>query len=133
MKTRKVLYTIGATKAKEQMKSRAHIIGRAEGTRENGDWYYYIWFGVDDKGRKYMVLADKVEGSYWRGAHRSCGHWHSGGTQTYTKYWNIYLRKNFKDTEEANRYWTIVNNNMVEWHVDDNKEFTEEQFDRLFK
>lgn len=130
---REVIYTIGGRKAKNQMLY-DYLVVRADGKWSEDTACYTIGFGVDDKGRRYMVLAEKVYGrGEWHGAYKSCGHWHGSGRSTFVKFWNVYKRKNFATAAEANRYWQIVNRNMVQWRVgEDHKVFTEEQFDILF-
>lgn len=124
---RKPIYVIGGRKAKDQIKAE-HLIECVDG------YCYTIGFGIDDKGQRYMVLAEKVEErGDWHGAYRSCGHWHSSGYRYYIKGWNVFLRKNFKDAEEGNKYFKIVSKNMCQWHVNEAyKKFTEEQFNKLF-
>ena len=134
---REDIYTIGRKKMHAQMVGEEMSITLAKGETEVGDGnfskYYDVFFGKDDRGRMYMVLATHEWGrGEYHGPYKSCGHWHSGGHTTYIRQYHIKLRKNFTDKDEANRYYSIVKNNMFERTVKDDKKFTEAQIDRLF-
>ena len=99
--------------------------------------YYHVLFGKDGKGTMYMALALKEYGAgEWHGARKINGHWHGAGCSYYVRCYHIKLRKNFKDADEANRYYNIVKNNMynrtVQQAEDPNRHFTEAQIDKLF-
>ena len=132
MTDREVIYTIGGRKAKSEMVGQSHLIRRKNGSPITNNYGYHIWFGIDKNGTRYMVLSEPEKDRFWHGAYRSCGHWHSSGFREYIKYWKIYKRKNFKNADEANRYFLIVTNNMENWRVEEDREFSEEQFDLLF-
>ena len=99
--------------------------------------YYHVLFGKDSKGRMYMALALKEYGvGEWHGAHKVNGHWHGAGCSHFVRCYHIKLRKNFKDADEANRYYNIVKANMynrtVQQTEDESRHFTEAQIDKLF-
>lgn len=137
---RDTLYVIGRKTFEAQQVGRGLTISLNKETEtEVGDGnfskYYNVLFGVDAKGQRYMVLATKEYGvGEWHGAYKSGGHWHGAGCSHFIKGYNVKLRKNFKDADEANHYYNIVKN-MTIWTVQDDvpeKYFTEAQIDRLF-
>lgn len=99
--------------------------------------YYDVLFGKDNKGRMYMALAETEYGmGEWHGAYKSGGHWHGSGYSSFIKGYQVKMRKNFTDKDEANKYYNIVKTNMwnktVQDSTDPKRIFTEEQISMLF-
>ena len=138
---RDTLYIIGRrTFEKQQIGDRLNIeLANDQGDVGDGNYskYYDVLFGKDNKGRMYMALATKEWGvGEWHGAHKSGGHWHGAGCSHFIKGYQVKLRKNFKDADEANRYYNIVKINMYNRTVQDSenpeRRFTEEQITKFF-
>lgn len=138
---RETLYIIGRKTFEDQKVGNIMNIHLADTETHVGDgWfhkYYEVLFGVDAKGRRYMALATQETGVSSHGAHFSGGHWHGRGSTFYTMGYSIKLRKNFKDADEANKYYNIVKANMycrtVQDDEDDRRKFTEAQITEFFK
>ena len=135
---RETIYSIGRKKMEAQMVGEKLNIELAGGDRNDNfvNSYYYVMFGKDDKDRMYMVLATEVmESGEYHGPKKIGGHWHGGGCNWYIRQYNIKLRKNFTDKDEANRYYNIVKTNLYMRTVQDEHtktKLTEDQINRLF-
>lgn len=133
---RETLYIIGRRKIENQQVGRKMCINLEDSENavdEMDNKYYTVLFGKDEKGVMYMILAIEEQDSIWRNAHKSCGHWHGCGYYNFVKGYQVKLRKNFKDNNEANKYYNIVRQNMddiLTWRP--SRKFTEKQIDRLF-
>lgn len=140
MEKMKELYTIGRKKMEAQkvgeMFSCVPTDSSAKEYSGNFSRSWNIWFGIDDKGTRYMALAmDEWGVGEWRGAHKSGGHWHSAGCNHFIMGYNVYLRKNFSTKEEANKFY-----NLIKIHFDhrtfqdsDNKKYTEAELFGMFR
>lgn len=138
---RNTLYIIGRRNFEKQQIGLKLSISLADTETEVGDGnfskYYKVLFGMDAKGVRYMALATQEwAAGEWHGAYRSGGHWHGAGCNHFIKGYQIKLRKNFKNAEEANKYYNIVRVNLHNMTVQDeenpNRRLTEAQIDRLF-
>ena len=128
---RDTIYTIGRRTFEAQQVGDKLNVKLADGR------YYDILFGVDSKGVRYMALVLEEWGTgEWHGAYKSGGHWHGAGYNIFVKGYNVKLRKNFKDADEANHYYTIVKTKMFVKTVQDEEDparrFTEDFITKFF-
>lgn len=152
---RKVIHLQMSTKESKEMREQLYVIGRRNFEKQQvglemparpydttsreyddmGSPWWKILFGVDSKGRMYMALATKEIGATdYIPAHKSCGHWHSGGCRIYTKGYKVFARKNFDSKEEANKYYNVMKYHfeMRTGKDEDTKSYSEAELFSMF-
>ena len=100
------LYTVSFSK----------VLVETIGHDEAHNWKGFQFDNVEVNGEKMSVFFCKNEkgmfviaGKLRKGAaHRSCGRWHSGNL-----YYDIYFRKNFRNSKEGNEFYKSVKNTMT--------------------